>query len=661
LRNRFLILAALVCTLALPAAAHADPMRYGVSDDWPKSHPCGDVFWQSAKDIGYQDLRMTVKWDESQPTVIPGQPNIKAAIDCALLNNIRPILAVYPLHPTAVGSNDGQQQAFATFVALVGQAFPQVTNIIVGNEPNLNRFWQPQWVSGKDAAATDYEHTLAYSYDRLKTVRPDVTVWGPAISSRGNDNPNAASNPSHSPVWFIKYLGDAYRTSGRTKPIFDEFDMHPYPPIQDTDPFSKPFEWPQGGAVNLDRIKQALYDAFHGTGQGTPAEQAGGAIAHYAAGGLPMNLDEAGEQTVLTGHEGAYTSPPENVVPISEAAQATNHVELAEIAACDPDVKALLYFQLIDETVVSDGFQSGNMFADLAHKQSYDAVKGKIASAHGNCQGQPKTWAHTTQVIGAQPIFGGPGTPAGSRAPNRPAKQRAVQLSFTANEDTLYNVSLVRSGKTVGQPATGIAKAYFKPAVKLGGTTALPNGNYQYILTLTAVTTAGTPNVRTSRFTSNTFRVGSGGASHGRSAPISLAIIGDPDALFSDWSPTLQPGSGAVLLTYQQFVTLFAKGCGPVSQDVSGTLSFLPATSAFRVPQSAWVKLPVFKLPVSHAGAPLKLPVAKLPVGRFKMRVSLKGADGSAATITTPAFSVDAKGKLSFANAKPVKKRPKKK
>jgi hypothetical protein len=658
LRNRFFILAVLLCALALPAAAHADPMRYGVSDDWPKFHPCGDVFWQSAKDIGYQDLRMTVKWDESQPTVIPDQARIQAAIDCALLNSVRPILAVYPLHPTAVGSSDGQQQAFATFVSLVGQAFPRVTNIIVGNEPNVNRFWQPQWVSGKDAAATDYEHTLAYSYDRLKAVRPDVTVWGPAISSRGNDNPNASSNPSHSPVWFIKYLGDAYRASGRTKPIFDEFDMHPYPPIQDTDPFSKPFEWPQGGAANLDRIKQALYDAFYGTAQQTPAEQPGGAVAQYAAGGLPMNLDEAGEQTVLTGHEGAYTSPPENVVPISEAAQATNHVELAEIAACDPDVKALLYFQLIDETQISTGFQSGNLFADLAHKQSYDAVKGKIAAAHGNCQGTSKTWARTTQVLGAQPIFGGAGASPGSPAPNRPAKVTGVQASFTANEDVAFRLQLWRGATPIGAPVTGIVKAYFKPLVKItSGPRPYPNGSYSFHLQLTAITTAATPNQRTSTFASNTFKIG-----NGKLWPnaISLATTGTPEALFRSWSPTLQPQPGVVSLSFAQFASLFVHGCGPVSQDVSGTVTFLPATSAFRVTQSAASKLPVFKLPVSHAGQPLKLPVAKLPVGRFKMQVSLKGADGSAATITTPAFNVDAKGKVSFGHAKPKKPQKKK-
>jgi hypothetical protein len=216
-----------VAALAAAGNVTAAPLRYGVADDWPKFHACGDVWWQSATDIGYQEFRMTVQWNEATPTVIPFQANIQAAIDCAKLNNLEPILAVYPQHPAAIGSNAGAQAQFATFVSLVGQAFPGVKDIIVGNEPNVNRFWQPQYRGGQDAAATDDEHTLAQSYDALKIVRPDAIVWGPAISSRGNDHANATSNPSHSPVWFIKYLGDAYRAAGRTKPIFDEFDMHP--------------------------------------------------------------------------------------------------------------------------------------------------------------------------------------------------------------------------------------------------------------------------------------------------------------------------------------------------------------------------------------------------------------------------------------------------
>ncbi|HEX7526486.1 MAG TPA: hypothetical protein VF327_09275, partial [Gaiellaceae bacterium] len=143
----------LLAALAGAGRATAEPLRYGVADDWPKFHACGDVWWQSAADIGYQEFRMTVQWDDAAPTVIAYQANLQAAIDCALLGGLRPILAVYPLHPAAIGSDAVAQAQFATFVSLVGQAFPGVQDIIVGNEPNVNRFWQPQYRNGQDAAA----------------------------------------------------------------------------------------------------------------------------------------------------------------------------------------------------------------------------------------------------------------------------------------------------------------------------------------------------------------------------------------------------------------------------------------------------------------------------------------------------------------------------
>jgi hypothetical protein len=508
------VLAALVAA----SSAGADPLRYGVADDWPKFHPCGDIWWTSAKDIGYQDLRMTIQWDAAATTVIPFQSNLQDAIDCAKLNDIRPILSIYPAKASAIGSSDSAQTAFASFIGLVGQAFPDVTDFIVGNEPNVNRFWQPQYVNGRDAAATDYEHTLAKSYDALKVTRPDAIVWGPSISSRGNDNANASSNPSHSPVWFIKSMGDAYRASGRTSKIFDEFNLHPYPPLQDTDPFSKPFHWPQAGAANLDRIKQALWDAFHGTGQPTVTEQTGGKLAAFAAPqALPINLDEAGEQTVVTGHEPAYDGTLENVVPISEAQQSTDHVELAEIAACDPAVKTLLFFPLIDDTGSSSGFQSGNLFADLTRKQSYAGVKNKIASAGGFCQGgvpgSSQSWSHTEKVIGAADSFGGPGTRPGSQPANKPASAKYWAFSFTARESATYKATLssvtARGGSA--RPVlfvVGNLSAYSKPLVKFNGQT-LPVGFYQYSVTLAAKTNPQ----RTTMLTSRPFKVGAPAAS----------------------------------------------------------------------------------------------------------------------------------------------------
>jgi len=496
------LVAVLVVLGALVAAsgATADGLRVGVADDWPKFHPCGDVFWQASKDIGLQDLRITVQWG-GPGTAIPYQANIQQAVDCALLEGVNPILAVYPAKPSLIGSDPAAQAAFASFVAQVGVTFPRVQDVIVGNEPNVNRFWQPQFVGGKDAAGQDYEHTLAQAYDALKLVRPDAIVWGPAISSRGNDNANAVSNPSHSPVRFIAAMGAAYRASGRTKPIFDEFNMHPYPPVQDTDPFTKSFLWPQAGAANLDRIKQALWDAFHGTAQPVPAEQPGGRIAQSARfgnAGLPINLDEAGEQTdvMSSPHASAYTSPPENVQPITEQQQATAYTNLLEIGACDPDVKSVLFFPLIDESIVSSGFQSGMLFADLAHKASYDAVKAKIAGSQGQCQGGvpgiSQAWVHTNSVVGAQAFFGGPGTKAGSQPKARPALSKYWAISFTAAEDTTWKLGLYRLRSSTAKPGSkpvlstqGAAHAYFKPLALLPAKSVAP-GFYAYKLQLSA-------------------------------------------------------------------------------------------------------------------------------------------------------------------------------
>ena len=497
-----MLAAAFAVAVVLPVCfASADPLRLGVADDWPKFHPCGDVWWQSAMDIGYTDLRMTVQWDDTTPTTIPFQANLQAAVDCALLANIRPILAIYPLRPNGVGGHVVRQQEFASFVGLVGTAFPNVKNFVIGNEPNVNRFWQPQFRNGHDAAAADYEHTLAAAYDELKTVRPDAIVWGPAISSRGNDNPHAISNPSHSPVWFIKDLGDAYRASHRAKPIFDVFDLHPYPPVQDTAPLLTPFRWPQADAANLDRIKQALWDAFNKTAQ---------PIVRSVPGvySLPIALDEVGQQTFVTGHEAAYADPPENVYPITEAQQASSYVSLADLAACDPSVSVVLYFPLIDDTSLAQGFQSGSLYADLTHKASYAAMKHEVAVARSAAcatsadVGAPAVWRHTTGVVGASASFGRLGTrPAVSslRARTGIAPLRTV---VTADEDASFSAVLRKvGGGPVGKPLKGAVKAYRKTPIVFKG--ALRPGRYVLRIVLSALTNPG----RRTTFTSKPFVV----------------------------------------------------------------------------------------------------------------------------------------------------------
>ena len=100
---------------------------------------------------------------------------------------------------------------------------------MIWNEPNSSRFWRPQFgPDGTSLAPAAYEALLARCWDVLHAARPSVNVIA-ASSPRGNDNPAASSNVSHSPVNFYLKLGDAYRASGRRLPIFDTVGHNPYP------------------------------------------------------------------------------------------------------------------------------------------------------------------------------------------------------------------------------------------------------------------------------------------------------------------------------------------------------------------------------------------------------------------------------------------------
>ena len=139
--------------LALAPAAQAD-LRVGVADDHPKISPeLAGRFYDTMADIGLTENRITVQWDSTQPTTIPNLSAIQQAIDIATAHNVRITLAVYPDSPRAITGSPSAGLRFVQWVQLVAQAFPQVKDFIVGNEPNKARFWQPQYNQNGTAAA----------------------------------------------------------------------------------------------------------------------------------------------------------------------------------------------------------------------------------------------------------------------------------------------------------------------------------------------------------------------------------------------------------------------------------------------------------------------------------------------------------------------------
>lgn len=389
---RNLIAAALsaVAALALAGAASAG-VSVGVNDDAGKYADGGTQFWQTMARTGLKQNAVTVLWDETRPTTIVDQSFIQHSLPAAQAAGIKVVFDVYPMHSQALTSDPANIQRFAAFAGQLARTFPQVREYVVMNECNQTRFLNPQFGPNKqNRSAALCGQALAAAYDALKAVSPGIFVWGVGLSPRGNDNADASSNVSTSPVKFLGYLGQWYRSSGRQKPIMDGFDFHPYP-IPQSLPFAQGYNDSDNASVsNLSRIYQAFYDAFKGTAQPTIGQQAGG--------GLPVSLNEVGIQTNNTGKPG-YTGS-ENAAnanggvlgaTATEAFQASWYTQMLNLVACDPNVRVVNLFHLVDESDLG-GWQSGLFYVGYQPKQSAAAVAGWIAQTGGGCTGASSGW-----------------------------------------------------------------------------------------------------------------------------------------------------------------------------------------------------------------------------------------------------------------------------
>ena len=205
----------------------------------------------------------------------------------------------------------------------------------------------------------------------------------------------------------------------------DELAYHPYP-RRDTDPLTAGILWPNAGATNLDRVKQAVWDAFHGTAQKTFED------------GLRVRLDEVGWQVAVPRRMlGSYFGA-ETVRPTTEATQASIYASLVRYEACDPSVDALLFFGLRDEPNLAR-WQAGLMRADGSLRPSYRSVQAVLSETGGNCVGKMRVWRHSTTVQGASAAF-----PSGRRLPTR---IRSWAFTATAGEDARFRAGVYRLRK----------------------------------------------------------------------------------------------------------------------------------------------------------------------------------------------------------------------
>lgn len=353
------VIAAAAAVAAVPSAAAGPGLHVGVAEDaaiWGDP----DTEMDLVKQAGYDTIRLTAQWTAGE-TAIPGllMGRLQRAVTAATRRGIQPVVSIYPRAETWTPSEPTSRGQFVSFAVSVVRELPWVTTFIVGNEPNSNVYWRPQFdPKGGDAAAVAYEQLLAATYDAIKAVRPNVAIIGGALDSRGN-------RQSHSPAAFIRDLGAAYRASGRRAPIMDGFDQHVYAD-NSTLPPSMRHAGSSIAAGDYAKLVATLGKAFDGTAQ--------------KGSTLPILYGEFGVETAIPATKASLYHGTQAAPAADEATQARYDAEALKLALCAPNVIGLTMFHVADESDLT-GWQSGLFYADGTPKSSLWFVHAAIAAA----------------------------------------------------------------------------------------------------------------------------------------------------------------------------------------------------------------------------------------------------------------------------------------
>ena len=348
-----MLAAGIIAWLVLAGSPRHGLVVGGVEDAAKWADPAGNM--ELARRAGFKAIVLSSVWarGSSEPA---GQETyrLRNAIDSADAAGIRPIVAIYSFSgDTPLTARD--RADFTSYAVSLVSSIPELRYVSLGNEPNSNHFWLPQFgPGGVDAAANAYFALLETAYPAVKKASPQITVIGGSLAARGNDKPDGLRQ-THSPTSFIADLGVAFRRSRLAKPPFDLFSIHPYPanssiPPTVADPHSTAI-----GIADYTKLVRLLTGAF-----GKPP---------------PIVYGEYGIQTQIPRTEldlySGVRAP--SIKPVSERRQADDYVEAIHLAACQPLVKMLIFFHVTDESAFT-GLQTGLYYPNGQPKESLGRV-----------------------------------------------------------------------------------------------------------------------------------------------------------------------------------------------------------------------------------------------------------------------------------------------
>jgi hypothetical protein len=467
----------LVLGLVAPGAAFAGPgLVAGVVEDGARAPTLvgAESNLENLRLAGYRAVRITSYWRPGLTEPSPSEAaTLKSVADAGTMTGVAVYVTIMSPGSATTPLTDEARAQFASYAAGVVRDAPSLRHVIIGNEPNLNRFWLPQFnPDGSSAAPRAYLTLLAQTYDAVKAVSPTIEVIGGAVSPRGTDQPGGI-RPTHSPTTFIQHLGEAYRASGRDRPVMDAFMINVYGDNSSSPPTVGHPKTTAIGIADYDKLVGLLGQAFDGTPQ--------------RGSDLPIFYGEYGVETQIPPSKAAlYTgTEPTTTKPVPEATQAAYYEQALAMAFCQPTVEGILLFLSRDQQARA-AWQSGLFYVDGTPKSSRPLVTQALDRTAGGS---------ITRCPGVQLVVKTTYLRFGTRSA---AKRGVLRTSFTCDLDCNYRLRL----ENADTHATKLSARGTAPVGKLTqidlGPRRLKPGRYRYTLSLVHPVNPGPPTLRRS-------------------------------------------------------------------------------------------------------------------------------------------------------------------
>lgn len=476
---RLCLLAALGAVLGLagPGIANAGPglIAGAVEDDVRASTLVeAETKMTTLRVAGFRAVRVTSYWTPGLTRPTEGELNVLENVGAASeRNGIRVYITVMNPGSKTTPLTDDARAEFASYAAAIVRGAPSLRHFIVGNEPNLNRFWLPQFgLDGSSESPAAYLALLATTYDALKAASPAVKVYGGTVSPRGSDRPDGI-RPTHSPTKFIQELGAAFRTSGRDRPIMDAFVIHVYADNSSQPPTVAHPLTTTIGVADYPKLVALLGEAFDDT-----AQRGSDLPIFYGEFGVESEIPAA-KASLYTGTEPAATKP------VAEETQAAYYEQALALAFCQPTVEGMLVFLSRDERART-AWQSGVFYVDGTPKKSLPRVRESLDRTTGGS---------ITRCPGVQLIV----RPTVLRFGTRSAAKRGVfRATLECDLDCVYQVRLERATTHSTKLAARGRAEVGEPVVVDLGSRRLAPGQYRYTLRLVHPVNPASPTLRQS-------------------------------------------------------------------------------------------------------------------------------------------------------------------